>query len=758
MQSSLNKHFATTVTGKLRRHAVILFSTWTVLIAGSVLWNVYQIRNDTIEKARIEARTILEHNLAYRRWNARYGGVYVPVGEVVRPNPYIVSPRRDLTATDGTSLTLVNPFQMTKQTYALLQEQSPLVAVNRTVSLNPMNPENRPDPWEEKWLREFEKGAREVSEITSINGSPYVRVLQPYVTYEGCLQCHALQGYRVGDIRGGMSIAVPIEPYLAAEAVTRRSLLGTHGVIWLAGMAGIAVLVRGIRRQQLQTAASEWKFRVLSDNSQDWQYWITEDQRIVHMTPSCERITGYSAQEFERTPSLVYDIIHPEDRPAYERHMREDVTRPEHEEIDFRVITKSGKVKRIFHVCGPIYHEGSLLGRHVSNRDVTDRRQLEEQLLQAQKMESLGIFAGGIAHDFNNILTVITGYASMLQKTLAGAEESVRKQLQDVVTASLKARSLISSLLSFGRKQVMRRSTVSLNGIIGNIAKILKRIIGEDIELRIHCSAVEFLVHADMHQLEQVIMNLMTNARDAMPRGGAIVIATEPLVIDALSAERFGVATGKYMLLSVRDEGTGIDRNDLDHIFEPFFTTKDTGKGTGLGLAMVYGIVKQHEGFIQVDSEKGSGTRVRIYLPAARQVDAGQERGAFASDAAVRGTETVLLAEDDDMVCGFLQEILQANGYTVIAVADGESAVREILDGNGRIDAAVIDLVLPRRNGWDVYEEARRSSADFRAIFMSGYGPEELAARGLTHDGMTVIQKPIDIEKFLLALRALFTA
>ncbi|OGW47915.1 MAG: hypothetical protein A2078_06800 [Nitrospirae bacterium GWC2_57_9] len=755
MQPRIDRYFSQAVTGKLRRHALILFFLWSLLLAGSGLWNVYQLRSDTVEKARIEARTILEHNIAYRRWNSKYGGVYVARSGSIQPNPYIVSPRRDLTATDGTQLTLVNPFQMTKQTYALLQEQSPLAAINRTVSLNPMNPENEPDEWEAKSLREFEKGAVEVSEVTSINEMPYVRVLQPYVTYESCLECHAVQGYEVGDIRGGMSIAVPMEPYFAAERSTRRIILGTHGAIWLAGMLGIALFIRGISRQQHQTAASEWKFRTLSEHAQDWQYWITEDGQVVHSTPSCERITGYTAEEFLRTPGLIHDIIHPEDRPSYERHFRQDIAAPEHEEIDFRIFTRSGQAKRIFHVCGPIYQGGSLLGRHVSNRDVTDRKQLEEQLLQAQKMESLGLFAGGIAHDFNNILTVITGYASMLQKKLATAEEPVRKQLQDIVTSALKARSLISSLLAFGRKQVMRRTTVSLNGVIRALGRIVERIIGEDVELRIQCSAIEFLVHADRHQIDQVIMNLMTNARDAMPRGGVVTVTTEPLVVDQLSAERIGVAPGKYMVLSVHDTGTGIDKEHLNHVFEPFFSTKEAGKGTGLGLAMVYGIIKQHEGSIQIASEQGVGTKVSIYFPAERTVDAKQERLALSFDAMVRGTETVLLAEDDDMVRSLLKDVLEANGYQVIAAADGDAALQEIRQAKDMIDVAVIDLVLPHRNGRDLYEEARRAVPGFRAVFMSGYDTEELSVRGLLSEGVILIPKPVDIEKFLLALRSL---
>jgi CheY-like chemotaxis protein len=272
------------------------------------------------------------------------------------------------------------------------------------------------------------------------------------------------------------------------------------------------------------------------------------------------------------------------------------------------------------------------------------------------------------------------------------------------------------------------------------------------------CSAIEFLVHADVHQIEQVIMNLMTNARDAMPRGGVVAISTEPMVLDHVSAERVGASPGKYMHLSVQDTGTGIDKKHMSHVFEPFYSTKEPGKGTGLGLAMVYGIVKQHEASIQIDSEQGRGTTVHIYFPAAHTLDLKQEREALASDAVVRGTERILLAEDDDMVRGLLKEVLEANGYQVIAVSDGESALHEIQVPDEEIHAAIIDIVLPHKNGRDVFLEAKRAQAGFRAMFISGYDAGEIAGRGLMEEGMILIQKPIDIEKFLLALRSLLAS
>ncbi len=731
-----------------KRYSLYLILGWTSIIIVSSVWNIYQTHKETMEKARIEARTVFEHSLAVRNWSAKIGGVYLPVTDKIQPNPYIVSPDRDVTTTDGKSLTLMNPVWMLKEIFKLITRQSLLPAINRTVSLKYVNPENKPDEWEEKGLLFFEKGEGEISEITDINGKPYMRVLKPLKTEKECLKCHAFQGYKEGDIRGGMSISVPMKPYYDGEYRTHVTIAISHILLWIAGVGSIVILSRSIQKQQETIAESEWKFKTLSESAGDWEYWVNESKEIVFMSHSCERITGYAQKEFIENHNLVYDIIYADDKASFEKHLT-NFNMPQHEDMEFRIITKDGQEKWLSHVCGPIYTENKFFGRRVSNRDITDKKRLQDQLAQSQKMESLGLLAGGIAHDFNNLLTAIIGYASLLKDEIPDASEVIKKDIQQVLTASEKAQKLTSSLLAFSRKQIMKQSDVSLHKIIEGIFEILKRLIGEDIELKVNYSEIEFPVFADAHHIEQVILNLVTNAKDAMPSGGRLIIETATLILDSEFAAKYNAKPGRYMMLSISDTGKGIDKKHLPHIFEPFFTTKEKGKGTGLGLSMVYGIVKQHEGFINAYSEKDVGTTFKIYIPASsvEYKDKGIEETAIPllkSD--LRGSGTILVAEDEETVRGFLKDTLETYGYNVIAAVDGEDAVLKFGENKGRIAMIIMDIIMPKKNGKEVYDIIRKINPGIKALFISGYTQDIITSKGISEEGLEFIEKPLRIQ------------
>ncbi len=594
-----------------------LFAAWTVLILVSVLWNFYQTRQDTKAKALLEAETILETNLAYRRWNTMHGGVYAPVSEKNKPNPYVIAPNRDVTTTTGLRLTLINPFQMTRQAYDLLKEQMPLTVINRTISLRPLNPASEPDAWERDKLLEFERGAVEAHEIIAVNGEPYMRVLKPYITVEGCLKCHGVQGYKVGDIRGAMSISVPMKPYLDSDKKTFGTIILTHLLIWFAGVAGILTLSRKVRKKQESLVESEWKFRTLSDFTQDWEYWIKDNLEIIYMSPSAERITGYTAQEFIDNPKLLDEVAHPEDDLSCRKHTQD--LRSACYEKEFRIFNKDGEMRWLSHICEPIYIEGRFFGRRVSNRDITDRKVMEGQLIQSQKMESLGLLAGGIAHDFRNLLTVMSGTAEMLLDELGGEDHRARQYGEQIVAVCGKAQELLNSLLAFSRKQPLSLKPVNINEVVKNALPLLEPLAHENIKVGAELQTFGELIYADPLQLEHVIINLAHNARDAMPQGGTLTFRTALASLEPGYAEQHEVRQGKYAVLAVSDSGQGIESKDLPHVFEPFYTTKESGRGTGLGLSMSYGIIRQHGGFITVDSLKGRGTTFKIYLPVHEQ-------------------------------------------------------------------------------------------------------------------------------------------
>jgi CheY-like chemotaxis protein len=365
-------------------------------------------------------------------------------------------------------------------------------------------------------------------------------------------------------------------------------------------------------------------------------------------------------------------------------------------------------------------------------------------------MESIGGLAGGIAHDFNNILTAIIGYASLLQMDM-DKNDPKRIYVDQILASGQKAASLTQSLLAFSRKQVMELKPVDVNLLVREMEKILGRLLTEDIELKIVFSRDDVTVMADSTQLDQVLLNLATNARDAMPKGGRLIIGVTGVVLDADFQRAHGYGEqGDYAVISVTDTGYGIDARIRERIFEPFFTTKETGKGTGLGLSMVYGIVKQHSGYIDVMSEPGVGTVFRIFLPA---VKVHAERMPQAGRAVRGGKETILAAEDNDELRKLMKEVLARKGYTVLEAHDGEEALRVFEAHKDQIDLLVLDVVMPRKNGRDVYEEVLKAKPDAKVLFTSGYTGDVVLDKGIHDETVNFISKPLSPDDLLRKIR-----
>jgi PAS domain S-box-containing protein len=386
-------------------------------------------------------------------------------------------------------------------------------------------------------------------------------------------------------------------------------------------------------------------------------------------------------------------------------------------------------------------------------RDVTDRkraeaerRSLEEQLRQSQKLESIGTLAGGVAHDFNNLLTVIGGNAQLGLAHLP-ANAPIRERLVEIEKASNRAATLTRQLLAFSRRQQLERKSISLNDTIREIMKLLQRVIGADIEVRFNAQLDLKPVFADPSQVEQVIMNLAINARDAMPAGGQLIIETSDVTLDQTYLHNHSQAkAGRYVQISVSDTGTGMDKETKAHIFEPFFTTKKVGAGTGLGLAMVYGIVKQHDGLIEVYSEVGQGTTFKVYLPVADRAIAEEIES---TQTPLRsGTETILVAEDEEPLRGLAKSVLEELGYTVILASNGEDAVEIYAANRQQIHLVILDVVMPRMSGHEAYELIRQSGSDVPVIFMTGYSAEMIRGRFAENLTIPLLQKPYSIDVF----------
>jgi len=395
---------------------------------------------------------------------------------------------------------------------------------------------------------------------------------------------------------------------------------------------------------------------------------------------------------------------------------------------------------------------GQTTGAVVTFLDITERKHLEEQLRQSQKMEAVGRLAGGIAHDFNNLLTAIIGYSQLLLGRLE-AGNPMQEELEEIKKAGERAASLTRQLLAFSRKELLHPQVLDLNALVANLDKMLRRLIGEDIELvtifgpRLEC------VEADPAQLEQVVLNLVVNARDAMPQGGKIVIETMNLELDeAYADQHVAVSPGRYVMLAVSDQGCGMDAETLKHIFEPFYTTKHHAEGTGLGLSTVYGVVKQSGGNIWVYSDVGRGTTFKIYLPQVNQVvDVGETEAL--STVVAGGTETVLLAEDEKLVRKFVRSILEKNGYTVLEAHHGSEALRVALQHPGPIHLLLTDMVMPLMDGKLLAQRMVGLRPGIRVLYMSGYSENAVVHHGVLESGMAFIEKPFTVETLARKVR-----
>jgi two-component system cell cycle sensor histidine kinase/response regulator CckA len=389
--------------------------------------------------------------------------------------------------------------------------------------------------------------------------------------------------------------------------------------------------------------------------------------------------------------------------------------------------------------------------------DITERKHVEEermhlesQLRQSRNMEAIGTLAGGVAHDFNNILTTIIGYSSLLQAGMDGSNPK-RIYLDQILAASQKAANLTQSLLAFSRKQAIELKPHKVNEIVMGVEKLLMRLLTEDITFNVMFGDSDATIMADVTQIEQVLMNLATNARDAMPKGGVLVIETKEVQLDDEFIKIHGHGEpGSYAVITVTDTGCGMDEKTIEKVFEPFFTTKEVGRGTGLGLSTVYGIIKQHNGLINVYSEPGKGTVFRIYLPTVK----AQHREITQAPRFVRGgTETILVAEDDNELRGLIKEVLASQRYAVIETVDGENAIQKFAEHTDSIHLVILDVVMPKKSGKDAYEEMKRIRPNTKALFASGYTGDVVFDKGIQDDTVHFISKPLSPNELLIKVR-----
>jgi two-component system cell cycle sensor histidine kinase/response regulator CckA len=502
------------------------------------------------------------------------------------------------------------------------------------------------------------------------------------------------------------------------------------------------------KHAEAQLQRSEAQFRSLIHDAPYGIYRVTSDGQLLDVNPALVMMLGYDSEEELMRRNMEKDIYR--DKQIRPRLLKE------HSYNDFRAVEaewqrKDGKIITVKMTGHPVLQkDNSLAYFEVFTEDITERRTLERQLIQSQKMEAIGRLAGGIAHDFNNLLSVILGHSDILEQQ-AGTDGRLRKSVEATRNAAERAAALTMQLLAFSRKQLIEPTVIDLNQSVAEIQKMLHRIIGEDIELTIRLQPGLGYVRADSGQLGQVLMNLAVNSRDAMPSGGKLAIETANVELDdTYVRQHLGAKPGQFVMLAVSDTGIGMDAETLSHIFEPFFTTKEPGKGTGLGLSMVYGIIKQNNGYVMPYSEPGRGTTFKIYFP--RTVESlpaplGVEKEIPG------GSETILVVEDElalrELTCLLLQEA----GYTVLESTGVEDAIATAKDSQRKIDLLLTDVVMPRLDGRELANQLVALRPNLKVLYMSGYTDDVIDHRGFLKQTTVLVQKPFTKAKLLRKVR-----
>src|SRR5579864_589690 len=506
--------------------------------------------------------------------------------------------------------------------------------------------------------------------------------------------------------------------------------------------------IQYVRKQLLER---EEIFRLITESAADMIAVVDTDGRRLYNSPSYEKILGYTQKDLQST--IAFQQIHPEDQEKVRKAAADAQRSGVGTSLEYRIQHKNGGWHTLESKASTIFKDGVVEKLVIVNRDVTERKRLEEQFRQAQKMEAVGRLSGGVAHDFNNLLGVIIGYGEVVQEGMP-PENPLRQFVDEMLMAAHRASALTRQLLAFSRQQVMDPKVLDLNAVLRPMQEMLKRLIGEDVKLMTELDPDLLRIRADQGQIEQVLMNLFVNARDAMPNGGELRLSTSNFHMDEEFVRRYPypVQVGDYVLLTVTDNGSGMDAATQARVFEPFFTTKEKGKGTGLGLSMVYGIVKQSGGYIEVASELGAGTTFKIYLPKVEQ-ELDSQKSEPELPLSLRGDETILLVEDELSLRKLSRHLLELCGYQVIEAESGPQALNLTASTLQKIDLLLTDVVMPGMNGRMLADQLLERDPHLRVLFMSGYTGQTVGAHGVLAEGSSFLQKPLTREALARKVR-----
>jgi len=865
---------------RISKYAWYLAAVWTLIIGGSMLWAYVQEINAARTAATEAARQHLIHDLSYREWNNIHSCIYTPIADSAQPGPYLENNyERDIAPPSDRFLTLRIPDIMTKQVYELGSQKAAIRS--HITSLDPIRPENEPDAWEKIALEAFRAGDNEYLSISNLDGQPFARIMKPLKTEKKCLSCHHDQGYREGEIRGGIGVSVPLAPYRAIAQQNQRVIVFLHIILWSlgiaavflgarrfqhrmeeynkthkalknteerfknltemlpeavfetdeniyltyanqkafdlfgyspddlkkglrgldmiapedrdraraniekrmrgeepgtieytairkdgstfpvlfhagtilkdgkpAGMRGIIVDITERKQNEKVLLESQLRYRIVAENTHDWEFWMAPDGEFRWISPSCELVSGRSVSDFTDDPSLMKEIIHPDDRIIWDNHKHETRHPASSEQIEFRIIHPDGSERWIQHKCRPVYDDqGHYIGTRGINRDITETKRLRELEYRAERLEMAGTIAGQVAHDFNNLLTPIIVYPDFIREGLP-PDSPLKEYIDKIEYAANNMADINQDLLTMGRRAHYNRELIDINQVVQRAAR----------EMETHSSAVAFRLHLSRDimtvkgaaaQIHRALVNLIVNALDAMPDGGTITIKSENYYADDISIAFGRVPKGEYVRLTVSDTGHGIPEDIIQNILDPFFTTKATNKrrGSGLGLSVVHAVIKDHNGYLDLSTEQDKGTSFFLYFPIARE-----EIAENVKVSSTEGSESILIVDDDEIQREVSTKLLTSLGYNVSSVVSGEKAVEFVREKPQ--DLIIIDMIMPGgMDGTETYRDIVEINPGQKAIILSGYSETERVSEARELGVGTFLQKPVTKDMIGIAVR-----
>lgn len=727
---------------------------WVIAIGISFSWNARQTWISMIAQGKSEGQMAFTKDIAYRIWVTEMGGVYVPVSESVQPNPYLKVNNRDITSTEGQPLTLVNPAYMTRMVFDLTEHRYGIKG--HITSLNLMNPNNVSDDWEKRALRTFETDRKEVSQLMDIDGEPFLRFMRPMIVQKGCLKCHAHMGYQIGDVRGGISVSVPMTANIARAKGVIANLAGGHLLILMLGISLLILSKRQIMNYLFQKNLYEAELNSLRnylsniiDSMPSMLVGVDVNGDVCQWNQTAIEFTGIKIDD--AIGKHITELL-----PEFQSDMTlitESIQTGDIKKLTNKLVEKEEKQLYENITIYPLLSDG-IEGAAIRIDDVTKEHELEEQLIHSRKMDAIGQLAGGVAHDFNNMLGGIMGAAELIKIQKCGGDKKCTKLVDMIMQASGRASELTSKLLAFGRKGKLVSTSIDVHSIINDAVTILKRSVDKKVHISVFANAEHFTVVGDNSGLQNVLINMGINSSHAMPDGGELIIETRNISLTEAycSASSFDIYPGEYIEIEVKDTGCGIPFEDLGKIFDPFYTTKPVGKGTGLGLASAYGMIQDHHGAVNVYSEKNVGTSFHIQLPCSDEFLTPTD---FHVET-FTGSGKILLVDDEELIRISGEWMLTELGYDVLVASDGAEAVDIFQQYQNEIDIVLMDMIMPIMNGHEAFFKMKEIDNNCRVIISSGFTnnnrTNELMEAGLCG----FIKKPYrihDLSKMLVEVK-----